>query len=129
MNTRETERTFSNENLNRQRTDISDGVDRVATAAGETYNQAKNFVDEKVQSVKKTVDNAATEAGSTISKLADKTRSSVNEGYEAGKQYLQDQHFEKLVDDACGVIKKYPVQSLLAGIGMGIFIGNALSRK
>ena len=129
MNTRETQNTFSSENMNRQTAPVKEGIDRAAREATDTYSQAKNYVEDKVQSVKKTVDSAASDASSTISKAVDRTMSTVNDGLEAGKQYIADQHLEKIADDVSGVIKKYPVQSLLAGIGMGIIIGNVLSRR
>jgi len=64
-----------------------------------------------------------------MSSAIDKTVSTVNDGIKASKDYLADQNLDKMADEVTGVIKKYPMSCLFAGIGMGIILGNALSRR
>ena len=126
MNTRENERANPNQNINHQ---LFDGVDREASKVDGALAQAKTFVDETVESAKNTINSAKSDASSSISKAMDKTVSTVKDQIETGKKYLADQHLETVVDDFTDMIKKYPVQSLFVGIGVGIIIGNVLSRK
>jgi hypothetical protein len=44
---------------------------------------------------------------------------------ESAGNYLEDKSLQGMVDDVAGVIRKYPLQSLLIGIGIGFL----LSRK
>lgn len=129
MNSRENSNGYSNEDSNRKKAEMGDGFDHTIASVDESLNKARTFVDEKVHEAKSAVSSAANDATTMISKAVDQTISSVTDGIEVGKQYIADQHLEKIADDFSGIIKRYPVQSLLAGIGMGILIGNTLSRR
>ena len=122
MGTRDTFNNWSSderkERKNQMANELDRGVDRTVDFAKEKANTAKSYVND-----------LAGEASSAVSKAMDKTVSTVQDGYEAGKQYLADHDIEKIADDFTGVIKKYPVQTLFAGIGLGILIGNTLSRR
>ena len=122
MGTRDTFNNWSSDELkerkNQMANELDRGVDRTVDFAKEKANTAKSYVND-----------LAGEASSAVSKAMDKTVSTVQDGYEAGKQYLADHDIEKIADDFTGVIKKYPVQTLFAGIGLGILIGNTLTGR
>ena len=83
----------------------------------------------KVADMRDSVSAAADEASSVVSHAVDKTKTAVNEGIEAGKHYLAERNVEDIAGDFTGLIKKHPFQSLFAGIGLGLIIGNTLSRR
>lgn len=117
------------EDFGQRTSEFVDGHDSSATSIGDTMNQAKKVVGENVHAAKDAVQNAVSDASSTMSSAVDKTISSVSDGYEVTKNYLADQSLEKMADDLSGVIKRYPVQSICVGIGMGILIGNTITRR
>jgi len=127
MNSRETE--YSNDYTNSAKAYGANSADRAATAIGDTLVQAKDFMEEQSSKAASAIDKAACDASSTMSSAIDKTVSTVNDGIKASKDYLADQNLDKMADDVTGVIKKYPMSCLFAGIGMGIILGNALSRR
>jgi ElaB/YqjD/DUF883 family membrane-anchored ribosome-binding protein len=53
------------------------------------------------------------------------TTNQVADTLENAGTYLEDKSFQGMIDDVAGVIRKYPMQSLLIGIGIGFL----LSRK
>ena len=53
------------------------------------------------------------------------TTNQVADTLESAGNYLEDKSLQGMVDDVAGVIRKYPLQSLLIGIGIGFL----LSRK
>lgn len=129
MNSLENDNRNCKEEINRKNTEIGDGFDHTLAKVEDSFNTAKTFIDGKVNDAKTAVENVACDANTLVSEVFDKTISSVNDGLEIGKQYIADQHLEKIADNFSGVIKKYPIQSLLAGLGMGILIGNIFSRR
>jgi hypothetical protein len=40
-------------------------------------------------------------------------------GLESASSYLQEKKFEDMASDLTGLIRRYPVQSLLVGVGLG----------
>lgn len=48
---------------------------------------------------------------------------------EAGGQYLQQHDFNAMFNDVGSVVRRYPMQSICVGVGLGCLIGLALSRR
>jgi hypothetical protein len=53
------------------------------------------------------------------------TTNKIADTLECAGGYLEDKNLDGMLDDLAGVIRRYPLQSLLAGIAIGFF----LSRK
>jgi DNA polymerase I-like protein with 3'-5' exonuclease and polymerase domains len=53
------------------------------------------------------------------------TTNKVADRLESAGAYLEEKNLDGMLDDVAGVIRRYPLQSLLAGIAIGFF----LSRK
>jgi hypothetical protein len=45
---------------------------------------------------------------------------------ESGGAYLQDHNLHGMAEDATALIRRYPLQAILAGIGVGFLVGRAL---
>jgi hypothetical protein len=48
---------------------------------------------------------------------------------EAGGRYLQEHGLNDMMDDLGSVVRKYPLQSIFIGLGVGCLIGLAFSRR
>jgi len=103
----------------------------VATKASDLASQAADRADDAISSV-----------GSGMSSLAGQLRqnapregtlgsaaSTVAGTLEQGGRYLQDHGVRDMADDATNLIRRYPVQSLLVGFGVGLLLGMAFSRR
>jgi len=44
---------------------------------------------------------------------------------ESGAAYLQQQNFQAMADDALNLVRRYPLQAVLIGIGVGFLLGRA----
>ncbi len=51
--------------------------------------------------------------------------SSVASGLEAGGRYLQQHDFADIADELTGMIRRYPIQAVLVGIGVGFLFARA----
>lgn len=96
--------------------------------ATEKTKQGMNVVGDKMTSLAGTLRGAApsegkigSSVGSAVNKVADSLESS--------GQYLKERDLGDIADDVGGVIKKYPIQSLWIGIGVGVLLGAAIFRK
>ena len=54
---------------------------------------------------------------------------SVAEGLNSTGEYLTHNGIENIGKEITGVIRKYPVTSLWIGVGVGVLLGNAMSRR
>jgi ElaB/YqjD/DUF883 family membrane-anchored ribosome-binding protein len=87
-------------------------------------------------------DDALSTVGGTMSSLAGTLRervpqegtlgtaaSAVAERLEAGGHYLQEHGLRDMTGDLHSLIRRYPLQSLLVGIGMGFLLGQMANRR
>lgn len=130
-------------------TAVKDKAKELASSAGELAEQAK----EKVQDWAGTattqakdlasaavnkVSGARSSVGEGIESLADKIRdkgphegmlgtatSGVADTMHSAGAYLRDHDFSEMGKDVTNVIRRYPVQSLLIGIGLGFLLARA----
>ena len=91
---------------------------------------------------RQTTDEALAKVGQQMTQLAGQVRerapgegplaqaaSTLAEGLEAGGRYLEDRSVEDITRDVAGLVRRYPLQSLLVGFGVGCLVGLALSRR
>ena len=88
-----------------------------ATAAKKA-NEAAPVIGEKVKSLASVIRGKAPregKMGTTATKVAG--------GLESASTYLQEKKFDYLGEDFRGLVRRYPLQSLLVGLGFGFLLG------
>lgn len=84
-----------------------------ATAAKKA-NQAAPVIGEKMKSLASVIREKAPRLATSASKVAD--------GLESASNYLQEKKFEHLGEDFKGLVRRYPLRSLLIGLGLGFLL-------
>ena len=87
-----------------------------ATAA-KRANEAAPVIGEKVKSLASAIREKAPhegKIGTTATKVAG--------GLESASNYLQEKKFDHLGEDFRGLVRRYPLQSLLIGLGLGLLL-------
>lgn len=97
-----------------------DVVDSVASKAKAATQHASEYIDSAQEGLQDKIRKTGRDVTEVVSAVSDKVRSSAN--------YVQDQGFSGLVDDAEVLIRRYPIHTLCVGILLGIFIGQSRSR-
>jgi hypothetical protein len=118
MNTVDNADNSCKENINNKNSNLAKGFEQTVDGIEKSVGKATDFMIGK-----------AHDASCSVSKGVDNTISAVSEGLEAGKHYLTDRNLEGMSNDFTGIIKKYPIQSMLAGIAVGVLISNSISRN
>jgi len=133
MNTMENNKSEMEQEKNRKNSDFPDSCGHSSKTDEGTLHKAKKDVGDALHATKNEAEKATSDTASGISSAVDQTISSVSDGisdgFEATKKYLADQNLEKITDELSGVIKRYPIQSIFVGVGMGMLISNTLSRR
>jgi hypothetical protein len=52
----------------------------------------------------------------------------VADGVESANSYLQEKNFAEMATDLTALIRRYPVQSLLVGVGLGYILARLTTR-
>jgi hypothetical protein len=87
-----------------------------ATAASKA-NEAATVVGEKMGSLAGVIrENAPREGAIAI------TATTIADGLQSASSYLQEKPFEHLAKDLTGLVRSYPIQSLLVGFGLGYLL-------
>ena len=84
-----------------------------ATAAKKA-NEAAPVIGEKMKSLASVIREKAPRLATSASKVAD--------GLESASNYLQEKKFEHLGEDFRGLVRRYPLRSLLIGLGLGFLL-------
>jgi hypothetical protein len=87
-----------------------------ATAA-KRANQAAPVIGEKMKSLASVIRGKAPhegKIGTTATKVAG--------GLESASNYLQEKKFDHLGEDVRGLVRRYPLRSLLIGLGLGFLV-------
>ena len=53
----------------------------------------------------------------------------VAEGLESVSHYLQERKFDHLGEDFRGLVRRYPLQSLLVGLGLGLLLAKRSKKQ
>jgi len=118
--------------------------DFAANVTQKAQDAASNFggtASEYASTAKDKADDAISAVGEKLSNLAGTIRESVpQEGYlrtasrtvadnlQAGGRYLQEHGFGDMTDDLSALVRRYPIQSVLVGFGVGFLLSKATSR-
>jgi uncharacterized protein YjbJ (UPF0337 family) len=84
-----------------------------ATAAKKA-NETAPVIGEKMKSLASVIREKAPRLATSASKVAD--------GLESASNYLQEKKFEHLGEDFKGLVRRYPLRSLLLGLGLGFLL-------
>lgn len=111
---------------------MKETVASVSQKAGEMYGDAKAKAQEYGSAAAEKVSGAGTAMGNKMSSMAGSLRESapsqgvigsaaqsVAGGLDAAGSYLQEKDFDHMAQDVTNLIRRYPVQSLLIGVGIG----------
>lgn len=120
------------------------GVERMASDLGEKAEKATQDVRRKAQETAQrsgdTIDQAMTQSGTQMTQLAQTMRERRPEGkigemttatadaLERSGRYLQDHDLNDVRGDVEGMIRRYPIQSLLITAGLGFMAARAVKR-
>jgi len=94
-----------------------------ATAAKKA-NEAAPVIGEKVKSLASVIRGKASregKMGTTATKVAG--------GLESASTYLQEKKFDHLGEDFRGLVRRYPLQSLLVGLGLGLLLAKRSKKQ
>jgi len=102
---------------------LTDKAQDFLSSAGDKSEEALSNVGERISSWGSQLRQSGPREG-TLGTAA----STVAGQLEAGGRYLQHHGFSDMTDDLGGVIRNYPIQSLLVAFGIGCFVGMASRR-
>lgn len=118
--------------------DLKDKAQELAGSASEIATHAKEKVQGWASTAADKADDARSAVGGSIESLAGKIRQKApHEGMlgsaaggiadtmEAAGSYLQDHDFSEMGQEVTNVIRRYPIQSILLGIGLGFLLSRA----
>jgi hypothetical protein len=123
---------------------VQKAQDFAANVTQKAQDAATNFgstASEYASTAKEKTDDAISTVGDKLTSLAGTLRESVpQEGYlgtasravadnlQAGGRYLQEHGVGDMTDDLAALVRRYPIQSLLVGFGVGFLLSKATSR-
>jgi uncharacterized protein YjbJ (UPF0337 family) len=94
--------------------DMKTKAQELGSAASEQAKNATAAVGEKMGSLASTIRQNVPQEG-TVGSAA----TAVADNLEAAGSYLRDSNFEGMINDLTALIRRYPMQSLLVGLGIG----------
>jgi len=103
--------------------DARSKVQEVGSAAAEKLGGATKTVGEQMSSVAATIRDTAPQEGL----MGSAAKTVANQLEDAGS-YLQDQTFENMSRDILALVRRYPLQSLLIGLGIGYLFSRRAER-
>jgi uncharacterized protein YjbJ (UPF0337 family) len=96
---------------------MSAKVQELGGTAARKANEAAPIIGEKMKSLASVIREKAPREGKIGT-----TATKVAEGLESASYYLQEKKFAHLGEDFRGLVRRYPLQSLLIGLGLGILV-------
>ena len=144
MASREVERRFqeySGQSSSNAGQEIKNAASNISQSAADTYNDAKTKAQELGTAAAEKVGSATKAVGEKMSSLAGTLRGNAPQEGTIGSAaqtvanqldnagaYLQDNTFENMARDISGLIRRYPIQSLLIGVGIGYLFSRRSER-
>jgi uncharacterized protein YjbJ (UPF0337 family) len=96
---------------------MSAKVQELGGTAARKANEAAPVIGEKMKSLASVIREKAPREGAIGT-----TATKVAEGLESASYYLQEKKFDHLGEDFRGLVRRYPLQSLLIGLGLGFLV-------
>lgn len=107
-----------------EKQNLADTVKHAATAMSDAAHDPMAAADQNARQAGETLTSAADQLraripeGGTASEMAD----AVTSGVEQAATYMQEQGLERLIEDVIAVARRYPLQTLLLGLGCGFLL-------
>jgi hypothetical protein len=101
----------------------SSAVQKIEDAASDIGHKAEEAVDTiggGMKSLAGTIRDNGPEGG-----VLGATASGIANSLESGGTYLQDHNFHGMSEDLTALVRRYPLQSFLLGVGVGLLVGRA----
>jgi uncharacterized protein YjbJ (UPF0337 family) len=116
--------------------------ERMGQSASQTYTDLKEKAQEAGATISQKVSTAPTSVGEGMRSLAGTIRenapasgamgsaaSTVAEQLDAAGSYLQENSFQNMANDLAALIRRYPLQSLAIGLGIGFLVARGGGRE
>jgi hypothetical protein len=100
---------------------VAQKASEAASNIGHKAEEARSRVGDQMQSLAGTLREKAPHEGVTGS-----AASYLASGLESGGHYLQKHDFSAMANDVTQLIRRYPIQSLLIGFGVGFLLARAV---
>lgn len=97
-----------------------DLVNRASERARETAESVGERISEASETIQGKLRETGKDVGEVVSAVSDKVRSSA--------QYLEESSMQEVLDDVTVLIKRYPIQAVLIGAGIGFLLARGRSR-
>ncbi|MBN8548242.1 MAG: hypothetical protein J0M12_02880 [Deltaproteobacteria bacterium] len=121
---------------------VKDKVSAAGSKIRETGEKAMNEVSQRAEEVREKSDKGISTLGVKMSDFADTIReqapesgslgsaaNAVADTLESSGEYLSEHGVGDIAADLGKVVRRYPMQSLFVGLGVGVLLGSAFSRK
>jgi len=96
---------------------LTDKAQEIGATAANKANEAATVVGDKIGSLASVIREKAPREG-TVATAA----TAVVDGLESTSSYLREKKFEHLANDVTALVRTYPVQSILVGVGLGYLL-------
>ena len=125
---------FPDQSLTAHIPDVKDRISDMASNVKDKAGQVADTVSEKLGQQRGNAAEGLDRVASTIHDRAEsvpggpklvKMTHSIADGMESTASYLRDHDFTKMGKDVMGVCRRYPVQSLVAVLAVGVLIGRS----
>jgi hypothetical protein len=100
--------------------DVAQRAGDMASNIGQKAEEAVSSVGGQVQSLAGTIREKAPHEG-----MLGSAASSVADTLDVGGRYLQEENLHGMAGDVTGLIRRYPIQAVLVGIGIGFLAARA----
>lgn len=100
--------------------DAARKAQEMAAGVGERVGQAVTGVGAQMENLAGTIRQNVPKEG-----MVGTAAETMAEGLEAGGRYLQEQDVGDMIDDLGTIVRRYPIQSVLVGVGLGFILARA----
>jgi uncharacterized protein YjbJ (UPF0337 family) len=93
---------------------------------GQTRDEAQKEVNQRLDEYSAQFGGTLSDVTARAQELGSQASARVRDAYDSARSYLQDKNYSELADDATDLVRKYPLPSLLIGIGIGFLLARSL---
>jgi hypothetical protein len=115
--------------------DLGQRAGEALSSAASTASEFASRVGERAQETVSTVGERIHSLGSTVRErgprggLLGSATSAVASGLETGGDYLHEQRLSGMFEDVKSLVRRFPIQALLVGVGIGFLMSRAIGSK
>lgn len=104
--------------------------DKLIGLIQEKYGQSRDQAEQEVERRLKEYDAGGTVAGvaAKAQEFGTQATAKVREAVDSARAYIKDKEYEDIAKEATDLVRSYPMQSLLVGIGIGFLLARSMKR-